>query len=147
MTTVHRLETAAAQCFDRAVRDLAPRDAVLIVAGIRKGSGVHADFERAGVSLLWDDDDADDPNRNLKGLRAFENRVEALAWCKARFERTLSLSGSDKSKRSFFFPSNVLSPMLRAICFRNLGRRVRFDLSPDPYSSRNCIIRIILHAI
>lgn len=94
VTTVHRLETAAAQCFDRAVRDLAPRDAVLIVAGIRKGSGVHADFERAGVSLLWNDDGANDPN--CKGLRVFENRVEALAWCKARFERTMSLSESDK---------------------------------------------------
>jgi len=57
LATVYRLETSAGQCFDRAVRDLTPRNTKLVLCGVRNGSGVHADFDRAGVDILFSGSD------------------------------------------------------------------------------------------
>jgi len=77
LTTVHRLETSAAQCFDRAVRDLTPRNTRLVLCGVHKGSGVYADFKRAGVNIIFNESDNDE-----KGIVAFETRFEAVEWCR-----------------------------------------------------------------
>ncbi|PBK77738.1 hypothetical protein ARMSODRAFT_6448 [Armillaria solidipes] len=83
LSTVHRLETAAAQCFQRAVRDLAPRSTVLVLCGIQKGSGAHADFDRAGVDLTFDFEQGVAPE---KGILSFRTRGDALTWCEHQSE-------------------------------------------------------------
>ncbi|KAF9444033.1 hypothetical protein P691DRAFT_807989 [Macrolepiota fuliginosa MF-IS2] len=77
LATVYRLETSAAQCFDRAVRDLTPRNTTIVFCGVRKGSGVHADFERAGVNILFGADQS-----NESGIITFQTRAEAVEWCR-----------------------------------------------------------------
>ncbi|KAF5368510.1 hypothetical protein D9758_002435 [Tetrapyrgos nigripes] len=78
MTTVHRLETAAAQCFSRAVRDLGDAT-TLVICGLEKDSPVEADFQRAGVNLIYGDGPLEG-----KGIRVFLNRSEAVRWCQAQ---------------------------------------------------------------
>ncbi|KAK0228186.1 hypothetical protein IW262DRAFT_585446 [Armillaria fumosa] len=84
LSTVHRLETAAAQCFQRAVRDLAPRSTVLVLCGIQKGSGAHADFDRAGVDLIFDSEKGGVAPE--KGMLVFRTRGDTLTWCKRQSE-------------------------------------------------------------
>lgn len=79
LATVYRLETSAAQTFDRAVRDLSPRNSRLVLCGVRKGSGVHADFERAGVNVQFSESET-----NEKGIISFETRFEAVEWCQSQ---------------------------------------------------------------
>jgi len=92
LTTVHRLETSAAQCFDRAVRDVTPRNTRLVFCGVRKGSGVCADFERAGVNIIFNGSDIDE-----KGIVAFETRFEAVEWC--RNQKTEGGCGAEPSTK------------------------------------------------
>ncbi|KAF9467786.1 sulfate transporter family-domain-containing protein [Collybia nuda] len=84
MTSVHRLETAAAQCFDRGVRDLTPRSTAIILCGVQKGSGVHADFERAGITLVFDPEFMEE-----KAILAFGTRDESVAWCQQKYEESV----------------------------------------------------------
>ncbi|KAJ7096991.1 sulfate transporter family-domain-containing protein [Mycena crocata] len=80
LTGAHRIETAAARSLPRCIRELELKDSVLVVCGLRTGSGVHADFERAGVSLVFDAEGA----VTGKGLAAFATRADCLAWCRAQ---------------------------------------------------------------
>jgi hypothetical protein len=93
LTLVHRLETAAAQCFDRAVRDLAPRSSVIVLCGVQKGSGVHADFERAGITLIFDTE-----QEGGKGIVTFGTRGDSVAWCQRQYEQERSLPVTEKCK-------------------------------------------------
>lgn len=91
MTSVHRLETAAAQCFDRGVRDLAPRSTSIILCGVQKGSGVHADFERAGITLAFDPEVTEQ-----KAILAFGTRGDSVAWCQQKYEESLVIEQRGK---------------------------------------------------
>ncbi|KDQ59289.1 hypothetical protein JAAARDRAFT_57211 [Jaapia argillacea MUCL 33604] len=90
MTTVHRLETSAAQCFERSARDLAPRSITLVLCGVQKGSGVHADFERAGVSVVFGGEGGGEGDE--KGILAFGTREESVGWCKRKNEEASALA-------------------------------------------------------
>ncbi|PBK96451.1 hypothetical protein ARMGADRAFT_696861 [Armillaria gallica] len=112
LSTVHRLETAAAQCFQRAVRDLAPRSTVLVLCGIQKGSGAHADFDRAGVDLTFDYEKGGvAPER---GILSFRTRGDALTWCERQSEVVLE--------------KNVIGPMPHADVYRKFCKLFDFDL-------------------
>lgn len=91
MLSVHRLETSAAQCFSRAGRDLLPRGTTMVLSGIEKGSGVHADFERAGVRLIFEPDVTTVPVMEKGDVLAFRSRQTALAWCLHQHERSTTI--------------------------------------------------------
>ncbi|THV06496.1 hypothetical protein K435DRAFT_960473 [Dendrothele bispora CBS 962.96] len=102
MTTVHRLETAVAQCFDRVVRDLG-QGTQLIICGVEKDSAVVADFKRADVNLVFGDEPLEG-----KGIRVFLTREEAVRWCRAREEesdstRTTIAKGNEKEDDETMF--------------------------------------------
>ncbi|KAK0448347.1 sulfate transporter family-domain-containing protein [Desarmillaria tabescens] len=103
LSTVHRLETAAAQCFQRAVRDLAPRSTILVLCGVQKGSGVHADFDRAGVDLTFDSEKGGAASEN--GILSFRARGDALTWCERQSE--VARSDLEKGSDSIGLISNV----------------------------------------
>ncbi len=66
------------------MRDLAPRSTVLVLCGIQKGSGAHADFDRAGVDLTFDYEKGGvAPER---GILSFRTRGDALTWCERQSE-------------------------------------------------------------
>ncbi|KAK0197494.1 hypothetical protein F5146DRAFT_1130353 [Armillaria mellea] len=113
LLTVHRLETAAAQCFQRAVRDLAPRSTVLVLCGIEKGSGAHADFDRAGVDLIFDSEEEMAPE---KGILSFRTRGDALTWCECQSEVVCS------------DPEKDIGPMSHADVYRKFCKLFDFDL-------------------
>ncbi|KAF8195271.1 sulfate transporter family-domain-containing protein [Mycena galopus ATCC 62051] len=85
-TRAHRIETAAARALLRCVRELALKDSMLVVCGLKQHSGLHADFIRAEVSLALD------PIAGLPlpgpGIAAFETRAACLAWCQRLDEQT-----------------------------------------------------------
>ena len=74
------------------MRDLTPRNTRLILCGVRKGSGVCADFERAGVNIIFTGSDIGE-----KGIAAFETRLEAVEWC--RNQETESDCGAEPSTK------------------------------------------------
>ncbi|KAK7464495.1 hypothetical protein VKT23_006664 [Stygiomarasmius scandens] len=100
MTTVHRLETAVAQCFDRAVRDLG--DATqLVICGLEKDSPVEADFKRANVNLAFGNEPLEG-----KGIRVFSTRPKAVRWCQAQQDSKASTkdeSSDNKEDHSTIF--------------------------------------------
>lgn len=66
------------------MRDLAPRSTVLVLCGIQKGSEAHADFDRAGVELIFDSEKGEVVSE--KGMLVFRTRGDALTWCKRQSE-------------------------------------------------------------
>ncbi|KAJ7347203.1 sulfate transporter family-domain-containing protein [Mycena albidolilacea] len=87
LTHGHRIETAAARVFLRCVRELKLKDSMLVVCGVRSSSGLHSDFVRAEVPLVFDSPDA----ASLTGsaIAAFETRAVCLAWCQQEHESRL----------------------------------------------------------
>ncbi|KAF7374121.1 Sulfate transporter [Mycena sanguinolenta] len=81
----HRIETAAARILLRLMRELGSQDRMLVVCGVRPNSGLHADFIRAEVPLVFDP--AAGPL--LAGIAAFETRAACLSWCRREHERRL----------------------------------------------------------
>ncbi|KAK0240515.1 hypothetical protein EDD85DRAFT_999814 [Armillaria nabsnona] len=115
LSTVHRLETAAAQCFQRAVRDLAPRSTVLVLCGIQKGSGAHADFDRAGVDLTFNSEKGGVVPE--KGILSFSTRGDALSWCERQSE--VVRSGLEKDD---------MGPISHVDIYRKFCKLFDFDL-------------------
>jgi hypothetical protein len=87
LTHGHRIETAAARVFLRCVRELKLKENMLVVCGVRPSSGLHADFVRAEVPLVFDAPDA----ASLIGpaIAAFETKAACLAWCQQEHESRL----------------------------------------------------------
>jgi hypothetical protein len=87
LTHGHRIETAAARVFLRCVRELKLKENMLVVCGVRPSSGLHADFVRAEVPLVFDAPDA----ASLIGpaIAAFETKAACLAWCQQEHEGRL----------------------------------------------------------
>ncbi|KAJ7486358.1 sulfate transporter family-domain-containing protein [Mycena galericulata] len=89
LTRAHRIETAAARCLPRCVRDLEIQGRVLVICGLVSGSGLHADFERAEVTVVFD---ATGENSQGKGIPAFATRAACLAWCQRQQETRMSVN-------------------------------------------------------
>jgi hypothetical protein len=105
LSLVHRLETAAALCFDRAVRDLTPRLTTIILCGVQKGSGVHADFERAGITLAFDLEQGKE-----KGILSFATRSDSVAWCQKTYEQSIAVEkGELEMQCLILFADNFLA--------------------------------------
>ncbi|KAJ7159018.1 sulfate transporter family-domain-containing protein [Mycena crocata] len=103
LTGAHRIETAAARSLPRCIRELELKNSVLVVCGLRSGSGLHADFERAEVPLVFDAKGA----VTGKGLAAFATRADCLAWCRLQHEQRLLLTAKpeeldDEAKESAY---------------------------------------------
>ncbi|KAF7374116.1 Sulfate transporter [Mycena sanguinolenta] len=81
----HRIETAAARVLLRLMRELGLKNSMLVACGIRPNSGLHADFIRAEVPLVFDP--AAGPL--LAGIATFETRASCLAWCQHEHARRL----------------------------------------------------------
>ncbi|KAJ6592443.1 hypothetical protein B0H19DRAFT_5908 [Mycena capillaripes] len=88
LTHAHRIETAAARVLLRCVRELGLRDSVLLVCGVRKRGGLHADFIRAEVPLAFNSDTAAQTGP-ASGITAFETREACLVWCQREQEGRL----------------------------------------------------------
>ncbi|CAK5266843.1 unnamed protein product [Mycena citricolor] len=88
LSNTHRIETAAARCLPRFSRDLEPKSSRLVLCGVRRGTGLHADFVRAETRLAYDDQPAAAEDEG-KPIRAFESRAECLAWCQAEQQKQL----------------------------------------------------------
>ncbi|KAJ7247016.1 sulfate transporter family-domain-containing protein [Mycena rebaudengoi] len=103
LTDAHRIETSAARCIARCVRDLEIKSRALILCGVVKGSGLHADFARSEVSLVLDTDS----EKEEKGVLAFGNRASALAWCQQQHDKDallkVKLEGTDSEARDAAF--------------------------------------------
>jgi hypothetical protein len=95
LTHGHRIETAAARVFLRCVRELKLKDSMLVVCGVRSSSGLHSDFVRAEVPLVFDSPDA----ASLTGsaVAAFETRAVCLAWCQQEHENRLRAAKKPES--------------------------------------------------
>ncbi|KAF7352091.1 hypothetical protein MVEN_01171900 [Mycena venus] len=117
----HRIETATARVLLRCVRELGLKDSLLVVCGVRERGGLHADFIRAEVPLVFN---AREELTPTGGIPAFETREACLVWCQREQEKRL-LGGSkpegldDQAKeRAFtefcrlfeFEPSTALGP-------------------------------------
>ncbi|KAF7374161.1 Sulfate transporter [Mycena sanguinolenta] len=81
----HRIETAAARVLLRLMRELRLKDSMVVACGVRPNSGLHADFIRAEVPLVFDP--AVRPL--LAGIATFETRAACLAWCQREHARRL----------------------------------------------------------
>ncbi|KAJ7704782.1 sulfate transporter family-domain-containing protein [Mycena rosella] len=103
VTRAHRIETAAARCLPRCVRELALKGRVLVVCGLAPGSGLHADFGRADIPFLFDPAAAGEG----KSILAFATRDACLAWCEREHEKRVALGTKlegldDEAKQSAF---------------------------------------------
>ncbi|KAJ7277636.1 hypothetical protein C8J57DRAFT_1713361 [Mycena rebaudengoi] len=106
LTNAHRIETSAARCIARCVRDLEIKSRALILCGVVKGSGLHADFVRSEVSLVLDID-SEKEEKEEKGVLAFVNPASALAWCQQQHDKDallkVKLEESDSEARDAAF--------------------------------------------
>ncbi|KAJ6544528.1 hypothetical protein B0H19DRAFT_1170895 [Mycena capillaripes] len=77
LTRAHRIETTAARCLTRCVRELELKKSTLIICGLVKDSGLHADFTRAEVTLAFD------AEKGVLGkeVLVFATRAACLTWC------------------------------------------------------------------
>jgi len=123
LTLVHRLETAAAQCFERAVRDLAPRSTIMVLCGVQQGTGVHADFERAGIKLIFESDEIVE-----KGILSFATRGDSLAWCQRQYKDAEVVAGEGSIYET--------GPMSNADIYDTFCRSFNFDLKSTLQSDR-----------
>ncbi|KAJ7463545.1 sulfate transporter family-domain-containing protein [Mycena latifolia] len=88
LSRAHRIETAAARSLPRCARELALAGRVLVVCGLRKDSGLHADLERAEVPLLFEPAaKAEAADADGKVIRAFATREACVAWCAREHEK------------------------------------------------------------
>ncbi|KAJ6450156.1 sulfate transporter family-domain-containing protein [Mycena sanguinolenta] len=81
----HRIETAAARVLLRLVRELGLKASMLVVCGVRPNSGLHADFARAEVPLVF----GPAAGPLVAGIATFETRAACLEWCQCEHERRL----------------------------------------------------------
>jgi hypothetical protein len=72
LTHGHRIETAAARVFLHCVREFKLKDSILVVCGVCVNSGLHADFMRADVPLVFDVPDT--VSLTGSAIAAFETR-------------------------------------------------------------------------
>ncbi|KAJ6465548.1 sulfate transporter family-domain-containing protein [Mycena vitilis] len=83
LARAHRIETTAARALARCVRELALTDSILIICGLAQDSGLHADFTRADVPLVFDAEKA----LEEKEIRVFPARAPCMAWCQQQCRR------------------------------------------------------------
>ncbi|KAJ7501842.1 hypothetical protein B0H11DRAFT_2275042 [Mycena galericulata] len=114
LTRAHRIETAAARCLPRCVRDLEIQSWVLIICGLVSGSGLHADFERAEVTVVFD---ATGEDSTGKGILAFATRAACLAWCQRQQETRMSVNEAQE-----------LDEQAQESAYRTFCRLFNFDL-------------------
>lgn len=88
LTRVHRIETAAARCLPRCVRELELKASRLLICGLGKGSGLHADFERAEIPLAFELQGVEE---NANGIPAFVTREACVMWCEREHEKCVAL--------------------------------------------------------
>ncbi|KAJ7183837.1 hypothetical protein C8R46DRAFT_520095 [Mycena filopes] len=87
LTRAHRIETTAAQCLKRCVRELQLRDSRMVICGLEQEGGLHADLARAEVPLVFDPEDGVDE----QAILVFPNRSACLAWCQYHREKGMFL--------------------------------------------------------
>ncbi|KAJ7681992.1 sulfate transporter family-domain-containing protein [Mycena polygramma] len=83
LARAHRIETTAARALARCVRELALKDSTLIICGLAQNSGLHADFARADVPLVFDAE----KTLEEKEIRVFPTRAPCMAWCQRQCKR------------------------------------------------------------
>ncbi|KAK7007950.1 hypothetical protein R3P38DRAFT_3593018 [Favolaschia claudopus] len=88
LTNAHRIETAAARVLLRCVRELKLKDSLLVICGVRHGSGLSSDFERAEVGLAFDPPLSGGESAVL-GIPTFQTRESCLVWCRSEHENRL----------------------------------------------------------
>ncbi|KAJ7183788.1 hypothetical protein C8R46DRAFT_1344499 [Mycena filopes] len=120
LTGAHRIETTAAQCLKRCVRELELKGSRMVICGLAQDSGLHADFARAEVPLGFD------ATREIeeKEILVFASRRACLGWCRkqrdkgmfldkrpAGMEREMMEAAFEKFCHLFGFdPSTALAP-------------------------------------
>jgi hypothetical protein len=86
LTGAHRIETTAARSIARCVRELELNLRKLVICGLVRNSGLHADFGRAEVPLAFDEEKAGE-----KDILVFTARRECMAWCQQQRHKSMSL--------------------------------------------------------
>ena len=93
LAQTHRLDTAIVRYLERQAREMASQSwpAPMILAGVVRNSGIHADLERGGVTCNWIDHawpsssacESEGANTGC-GLPTFDTLKDALRWTKTR---------------------------------------------------------------
>lgn len=101
LTCVQRLETSAVELLEREARESVDIRA-LVFCGVSLGSGVDADLQRAGLRLNFGAQliKKFSPEMMQKGLMGFEERADAIKWCKAQNELGISMPSLEKKPKS-----------------------------------------------
>ncbi|KAJ7743611.1 hypothetical protein B0H16DRAFT_1322642 [Mycena metata] len=87
VTGAHRIETTAAGCLTRCVRELELKNSRIIVCGLARNSGLHADLVRGEVPLTFDAYGEVDE----KQILAFGTRRACLLWCQHQRNKGMPL--------------------------------------------------------
>ncbi|KAF9237006.1 sulfate transporter family-domain-containing protein [Melanogaster broomeanus] len=86
-TDVHRVETSVAQYLERKASEYLSKSpsVTVVVAGVTKGSGVHADLERGRAICRWECQSPSDAEGEVKesGFLAFTDVADAVRWVKS----------------------------------------------------------------
>ncbi|KAJ7271845.1 hypothetical protein C8J57DRAFT_1319712 [Mycena rebaudengoi] len=110
----HRTETNAARCIARSACELVLNMRTLVICGLVRDGGLHADFVRAEVPLAFDAEE----KVGEKDTLVFTTQRECMAWC--QWQRHWSMSLDSK------LPDMYHQAMGGA--FRTFCRLVDFDV-------------------
>ncbi|KAJ7200273.1 hypothetical protein C8J57DRAFT_1630231 [Mycena rebaudengoi] len=115
LMAAHRTETNAARCIARCACELVLNMRTLVICGLVRDGGLHADFVRAEVPLAFDAEE----KVGEKDTLVFTTQRECMAWC--QWQRHWSMSLDSK------LPDMYHQAMGGA--FRTFCRLVDFDVS------------------
>lgn len=100
LSHVHRLETAAVELFRReACQNITTR--ALVFCGVTRDSAVHADLRRGGLRVNFGAQRMTDFCVEMiirKGPMLFEERTDAVAWCKSQSKVGMPLVSRDTAR-------------------------------------------------
>ncbi|KAJ7111714.1 sulfate transporter family-domain-containing protein [Mycena epipterygia] len=114
LARAHRIETTAARCLPRCVRELELKASRLVICGLGEGSGLHADFERAEIPLVFDLQGVEE---NVNGIPAFATREVCVTWCEREHEKRVALGNK----------SDELDAQAKDSAFKTFCRLFDFD--------------------
>ncbi|KAJ7208245.1 hypothetical protein GGX14DRAFT_499613 [Mycena pura] len=131
VTRAHRIETTVARSITRCMREFELKQSTLVICGLAKNSGLHADFARAEVPLAFDAGE----KVGEKKIRVFATRSACIAWCQEQRNKCVP-SGNKSPGISFNFKLCLLTshevemdPQAMESAFRKFCQLFDFSLS------------------
>ncbi|KAJ7612256.1 sulfate transporter family-domain-containing protein [Roridomyces roridus] len=103
LSGAHRMETTAARCLTRCVGEIELKKGMLVICGIVRNSGLHADLVRAEVSLAFDPEERVGDDEKDKPILVFATRSECVEWCGRQTAAGDVRVGNDSDNRQSTF--------------------------------------------